>query len=309
MGETEETAASEESPSELATTVLIVSHNCADALRRSLEALKAAEQHDDFEILVVDDGSRDLSGQVDAEFPGVTVLRVPRRFGKTKARNIGARTAKGRFLLLLEPGVEVSPESVSALAGRLASEEGLLAVCPLLVDSSGEPVSRSGPLPGLADLYASWVSGAAWNSCLTAGAGPVAADAAEQAVECPDLRALLVRASFVRGMNFFDSRYGEFGSDLELVTRAFRASRPILLIPAVRAVAPGGMDPEASSGESDLLRLDHAAGLTAYAGKHFGFGAALKLRLRVLVWALVRFRLGLLFQLLSGAKVDGSQPD
>jgi glycosyltransferase involved in cell wall biosynthesis len=304
MNDTDTNARAVEGGPERQTTVLIVAHNCASALRRSLIALGASAPHKDFEVLLVDDGSRQERLDADAEFPEVTVLRLPRRFGKTKARNIGIRTARGRFLLLLDPGVELSPDDVSTLTRRLSAEENLLGVCPLLVDSSGRTASRSGPLPDSNALYASWVRGVNSNGLLPFH--PVLSEPVEQFVECPDPRAVLVHARFVRGMNYFDSRYGEFGSDLDLFTQAFRASRPILLMPAVKAAVSSS--PAEPDGPADLLRSDRAAGLVAYTAKYYGFTASLKLRFRMLGWALGHFRLELFFQLLSGARIDGSQP-
>src|SRR5262245_56256382 len=93
---------------------LIVSHNCAEALRRSVAALEASKGRNQMEILVVDNGSTDDSRRMDSEFPEINMLRLPHFCGLTKARNIGIRTAKAEFLLMLEPGVEVEPGTAMA---------------------------------------------------------------------------------------------------------------------------------------------------------------------------------------------------
>jgi GT2 family glycosyltransferase len=292
----------------LRTSVVIVSRNCLERLRQCLTALEASVARETFEILVVDNGSQDGSGQVDEDFPRVTVLRLPRHFGLTKARNIAVRTAKGEFLLLLQPDVEVRPDTVAALSERLGSNEDTLAVCPLLVDPGGEPVSRAGPLPTLAAVCASWPGRTPWYASCPAlkredlGDSPIR-------VECPDPRAVLIRARFVRGMNYFDERYGEFGSELDWITRAWKASRPVILLPAVQAVCHGGdglWRPRDDAGW-EALEADFAAGLATYARRHYGWAAALKLQIRMALRALTGLRFGLFSKVLSGGKIDGSQ--
>src|ERR1700688_5275469 len=72
-------------------TALIFSYDSAPPLRRGLAALEASHDRASIEILVVDCGSHDESPQLDAEFSNVTILRLPRYFGRTKAFNIGTQ--------------------------------------------------------------------------------------------------------------------------------------------------------------------------------------------------------------------------
>src|SRR5579872_5132320 len=96
-------------------TALVFSYDSAPALRRCLAALEGSNDRALIEILVVDCGSHDESPQLDSEFAGITILRLPRYFGRTRALNIGTRTAAGEFLLLMTPEVEVLPTTVPAL--------------------------------------------------------------------------------------------------------------------------------------------------------------------------------------------------
>lgn len=313
----------DETQPEIKISVLIVSYNCATALRRCLDALERSVDRETIEILVVDNGSRDESGRLDEDFPEVTILRLPRNFGLTKARNIGIRTAKGEFLLLLDPDSELQPETISTLAARLDQETAAVAVCPLLADPRGDPVSQTGPLPTPDDLYLAWCEGEPWQHPLpathTQPPGSLASDSIQ--VECPDPRAILVRRQFVKGMNYFDERYGHFGANLELFHQARRASKKILLLPGVRATTHCGAGLWVPTGDDAraLLAADYGAGLIAYAGKHFGWKARMKLWFKMLfrakmrvLWALLRMRdvgyhFSIFTKLLAGQKIDGSQ--
>ncbi len=295
-----------ESIPQVSTSVLIVSHNCEPALRRCLAAIEASEQRETFEVLTVDCGSMDGGEEIDGDFPAVTVRRLPRHFGRTKARNIGARSAKGEFLFFLEPDVEVMPDTIPRLVEALREEPKAAAACPLLVDPDDRPVSLAGSLPTPDQLYQAWAREAPWAE---ATLEPITGGAETAVVECPDPLAVMVRTATVRAMNYLDERYGEFGSDIDLFTQARRAAKPILLPAGARARCRRGEDiwqPEDASSRT-ALSADYAHGIIAYTDKYYRWTAAIRIRLRIWLKALAGLHLGLLNQVLSGNKIDGSQ--
>ncbi len=282
----------EEQPPAPKVTALIFSYDSAPALRRCLAALEASHVRALIEILVVDCGSHDESPQLDSEFSGITILRLPRYFGRTKALNIGTRTAAGEHLLLLTPQVEVLPTTVPALLARLELDAEAMAVAPLLVDTEAKQAAEFFRLP-------------------TPKTGieltPVAIDKAAESVtvEYATFQALLVRKYFVRGINYLDERYGEFWSDAELCFQIRRASRKTLVLPQVTALyTPGSPYSESAA---TILAADRVHGAAVYFGKHYGFVAALLFRIKCILKALVTLRLPLFAALASGSKIDGSQ--
>jgi GT2 family glycosyltransferase len=294
-------------PPEIVCTVLIVSYNCRESLVQCLKALEASEGRESFEVLVVDCGSADGSGQIDEEFPEVNVLRLPRNFGRTKARNIGTRTAKGRYVLFLEAGVSVKPDCVRALAGVLDDDKSAGVVSPLIVNATRQADPIAGTLPSPSDLYRAWVAGEPWESTVR-GDNAVSVSGVTQ-VGCGDPRAFMTVARFVKGMNYFDERYGEFGSEIELFTQAHRAGRKTLVL----ADAGASIHSErtiwdtAPPGARDTLMADYGNSVASYSGKHYGKMEGLKIRLRMCLRMLLSFRLGLLVGVVSGQKIDGSQ--
>src|ERR1700748_2442410 len=91
-------------------TALIVSYNSLAALRRCVQAVATTPE---VEVLVVDLGSQDGSARIDSEFPSVTVLRLPKHFGATKAMNIATRTSGADYIFYLDPHAVVEPGTVS----------------------------------------------------------------------------------------------------------------------------------------------------------------------------------------------------
>jgi GT2 family glycosyltransferase len=285
---------------------LIVSHNCAEALRRSVAALEASQGRNQIEILVVDNGSRDGSQRMDSEFPDINMLRLPHFCGLTKARNIGIRTAKAEHLLLLEPGVEVEPGTAMALVERLQARSDALAVCPAVVDGSGVTISKMFPLPSAPLVSQHWEN--PWSL------SPVA-DPAEGEVH--DGKAILLRRHTVQGMNYLDEKFGENWGDVELAFQIKRAGKRIVLAPDIKAkqnLAAAGFWHPTDAGERAAFAADAANGAAVYLSKHFGFGASLGLRLKVIFGALLRtitfqdygYNSSLLSRVISGYKIDGS---
>lgn len=275
-------------------TALVFSYDSAPALRRCLAALEGSKDRALIEILVVDCGSHDESPQLDSEFEGITILRLPRYFGRTKALNIATRTAAGEHLFLLSPEVEVLPTTIPALLAVLETEPEAAAVCPLLLDTESEPHAQFFHLPTPSTGLA-----------LNAVEIDKAADAVP--VEYAKFEAFLVRKYFVKGINYLDERYGEFWSDAELCYQIRRAGRKLLALPQVTALyTPNSPYSESSK---NILDADRVHGLAVYFGKHYGFVTALIFRLKSIFTALFTLRLSLFVSLVTDTKIDGSQSE
>src|SRR5580700_8152563 len=282
----------EQAPPTPKVTALVFSYDSAPALRRCLAALEGSNDRALIEILVVDCGSHDESPQLDSEFEGVTILRLPRYFGRTKALNIATRTAAGEHLFLLTPQVEVLPTTIPALLARMESDPDAAALCPLLLATESRSHAQFFLLPTPATGLE-----------LT----PVEIDKAASAVpvEYATFEAFLVRKYFVKGINYLDERYGEFWSDAELCYQIRRASRKTLALPQVTALFTPG-SPYAESART-ILAADRVHGAAVFFGKHYGFASGLVDRIKSIFSALFTFRIPLFVALISGAKIYGSQ--
>jgi GT2 family glycosyltransferase len=280
-----------EEPVAPAVTAILVSYNQAPALRRAIQALERSQGRDRLEILVVDCGSHDESPQLDNEFEGVTMMRLPHHFGATKAMNIGTRTAKAEIVLYLSPNVEVAPDTIVKLVERLDADTDVTAVCPLLVDPDGRQALKIQKIPSRSTLLNPEYE---------------RLDLAQEsvAVQHPGLDALMIRKFFIKGMNFFDERYGNSFADADLAVQIRRAQKKIRVYPAIRATYYNEADPLASD---PLYAADRALGAAAFLGKYHGFFAGLTFRVSAMFKALVSLNFRQFGALISGQKLDGSQ--
>ncbi|MFD4859669.1 bifunctional glycosyltransferase/CDP-glycerol:glycerophosphate glycerophosphotransferase [Streptomyces atratus] len=107
-------------------SVVVPVHRVQGYLRASLESV-LGQGPGEPELLVVDDGSRDGSAEIAAEFaardPRVRVITLAEHRGAGPARNAGAAEARGRFLLFLDGDDLLRPGALEAITGRLAESE------------------------------------------------------------------------------------------------------------------------------------------------------------------------------------------
>jgi GT2 family glycosyltransferase len=264
-------------------SVVVVSRNRAEELRRCLQSIEASAGRERYQLIVVDNGSSDGAAQLDQEFTDVQFIRLPKNFGLTKAWNLGWRAADAEYVLFLHDDTSLDPGAVAALADALDANPDAAAVCPLLVDDAGNPTPQLGTLP----------PGGVW-SAASAGAGPIP-------VEFPRGAAVMARVFFIKAIRQIDARYGQFGCDADLAAEIRRASRKILLVPAAR-VRHKGRD-----AYSTMERADFLLARAVFLGKYQGFGAGLQARIAAVLGPFFGFRWGELRYTVAGQKIDGTQ--
>ena len=94
-------------------SIIIVSYNVKDKLRLNLEAISKSQTSFSWELLVVDNASIDGSADMVAEFfPHFKLIRNEENLGFARANNIAIKKAKGDFILLLNPDMQVFPETL-----------------------------------------------------------------------------------------------------------------------------------------------------------------------------------------------------
>jgi GT2 family glycosyltransferase len=102
-------------------TVVVPVYNGGPKMPRCLDALLASD-FQDYEIVVVDDGSTDESASL-ALARGVSVLQSGTRAGPAAARNLGASRALGSILLFVDADVVVRRDTLTRLAAHFRAQD------------------------------------------------------------------------------------------------------------------------------------------------------------------------------------------
>lgn len=88
-------------------SVIIVNYNVTQLLRSCLLSLQKYIQEVEYEVIVIDNASTDTSwGDLIPEFPNVHFISSEVNGGFSKANNQAIQSAKGEYLLLLNPDTE-----------------------------------------------------------------------------------------------------------------------------------------------------------------------------------------------------------
>lgn len=113
-------------------TIVVPFHNEEDNVTTLYDRLKGvmegvlAESHDTFELVFVDDGSRDrtfrLLEEIAAVDSRVLVIKLRRNFGQTSALAAGFDHAQGEYILAMDGDLQHDPLEIPAFLAKL--EEG-----------------------------------------------------------------------------------------------------------------------------------------------------------------------------------------
>lgn len=83
-------------------SIIILSKNGGKYLRSLLEGLYCQKGIDRAEVILIDSGSVDGTLRIAADFPDIRIVEIPpHEFGHGRTRNLGARLARGEYLVYL----------------------------------------------------------------------------------------------------------------------------------------------------------------------------------------------------------------
>jgi len=106
-------------PSYPKASVVVCSYNGAKTLDRCLESLKNVD-YPDYEVVLVDDGSKDNTQEIAAKHPWIVNIRQENK-GLSYARNVGARASKGDVIVYTDSDCMADPDWLYYLVGTLLS--------------------------------------------------------------------------------------------------------------------------------------------------------------------------------------------
>ena len=94
-------------------SVVVCAYNAADTLPDCLSSLQKLT-YPDFEVIVVNDGSRDTTSDIAHSYPHVRVIDIPNG-GLSAARNVGLAEGRGEIIAYTDADTRVDPEWLSHL--------------------------------------------------------------------------------------------------------------------------------------------------------------------------------------------------
>jgi GT2 family glycosyltransferase len=96
-------------------SIIIVSYNSAGQIGACLRALQDLHSEAEYEIIVVDNASRDMSSAIVGSFPAVRLMAEGENWGFGGGVNRGVARARGRIIALLNPDATPAPDWLQQL--------------------------------------------------------------------------------------------------------------------------------------------------------------------------------------------------
>jgi glycosyltransferase involved in cell wall biosynthesis len=127
-------------------SVVIPVYNARDVIRETLESL-FAQTYPHFDVIVVDDGSTDGSGEVVQGYGDRVRYMVQRNAGVACARNRGIAAARGKYIALLDHDDLWGREKLAKQVPVLDSQPsvGMVVTDVAHIDRAGRPMNQAGP--------------------------------------------------------------------------------------------------------------------------------------------------------------------
>lgn len=224
-------------------SVLIVTWNCRQLIGPCLDHLFASRLTEPFEVIVVDNQSRDgTAAAIRARGEAITVIEPGENLGFGRGNNLAASHARGDYLLLLNPDAYLTdPDALPRLldALRAGQLQDLGAVGPRLNNPDGShQIGDGGFAPTLGNIvrHVTLVS-----RIVPVAHGfyvnhPAAMRRERIAVNWLAATCLLVTRTAYDAVSGFDPRFFMYGEDVDLGIRLTKAGYRLALLPGISVV-------------------------------------------------------------------------
>jgi hypothetical protein len=205
-------------------SVIVLNYNGKGFLDGCLSSL-ASQTYSDFEVIVVDNGSRDGSPEyIEENYPWVRLAKNDENLGFAGGTNVGIRAAKGEFVITLNNDSRADSRFIEELIKPMADPEVGVCAAKMLfpdgrINSAGICISRSG---------------AAWDRGMFEPDRGQYEFVEEVFGACAG--AALYRREMLDEIGLFDEDFFLYLEDVDLAFRARLAGWKCLYVPGARVI-------------------------------------------------------------------------
>src|SRR5437868_2820665 len=221
-------------------SIVTVTYNCRAFMARYLAAIPAAIGQRIYEVIVADNAPTDgVVEMLRSEHPGVRIVEMGSNTGFARANNRAIASARGRFILLLNPDTRPSATSIDELATFLERTPGAGVAAPRLLneDLTDQGTARSFPTAAAAifgrrSMLSKLYPGNKWSRQYLAGRSN---DGQEPfAVDWVSGAALMVRREVIERVGGLDEGFFMHWEDADWCRRMKDAGYGIYCVPAAK---------------------------------------------------------------------------
>lgn len=226
-------------------SICIVNYQARDYLRNCLHSIIANPPQDEYEVIVVDNGSTDGTAEMlGREFPRVSLIQNNTNLGFTAPMNQALRRAQGQFLLLLNPDTLIHPHAFDRMIAFML-EHPQVGICgPKVLNTDGSlqaPCRRGESRPWAVISYFLRLNRIFPHSKLFGGYlmnymdEDVTHEVAGVAGSC-----MLIRRQVIDQVGYLDERFFAYQEDADYCFQARRAGWQVFYVPEAQVTHFGG---------------------------------------------------------------------
>jgi hypothetical protein len=271
-------------------SIIIVNWNSTDYLLQCLESVYAHTHETAFEVIVVDNASPDGDvGRVRERYPDVVVIESAVNLGFAGANNLGFRSARGEYVVFLNPDTLLIDPAFDLMLRQLRSLPSLGAAgCTLLNEDQSIQTACIQTFPTILNqLLDVDVIRNRFPACPLWNIAPLFAGGTEPSrVEVISGACVLFKREVFAQVGLFSEEYFMYAEDLDLCYKAVQAGFTNYYIPQGRIIHYGGK----SSVRRRAVVMKWRS-ILLYIGKHRGYAYQLAFRAVMAASALSRVAL------------------
>lgn len=225
-------------------SIIIVCFNSREVLLPCLESIWKALPSFPFEVILVDNGSKDNSVQeVHRRFPEVIIIQSGSNEGYAGGNNIGFAKARGQYVLFLNPDTIIHQGAFDKLVGRADSDPNIGIVGPAIQHADGARHRSCFRAPRIREALAKaiWLYRIPGYTKAYGYPGEYREDQYKDEMEVDDVTGccLLARKAILDEVGVFDEEYFVYFEDTDLCERVRKHGYRIFYDPSASIVHLG----------------------------------------------------------------------
>lgn len=275
-------------------SIIIVNWNSIEFTRQCIASIQANVSNLAYEIVVVDNASRDDSCRtIKKSFPYVKLICSERNVGFARANNLGLDHACGRHILFLNPDTIVRDDAISQLVAVLDGDQKIGVVgCTLLNGDLTVQTTCIQPFPTISNQLfgVDWLK-RRWPTLPLFGIRELYRESGDQVVPVQVISGacLMARRESLEKVNGFSTDYFMYAEEADLCYKIRKAGWTVAYLRKAEIIHLGGQSTnKREDGFADLVMRES---LYKFCQKFYGTPYALLYRAVLLLSGLGRLLL------------------
>ena len=239
-------------------------HNCIKSLQSEIKKNEISAS-----IIIIDNDSKDSTLNKIKDLPGINIIKNPKNYGFAKAVNIGIKSKRSNYVLLLNPDTTIDKNAISNLL-KCAKQNNAGIASGLIYDFSKKKQQSFAKKPTISTLlfiYTNLRKIVPFDYIYKSHYYVYEKINSTKKVDVVSGGFMLIERKVFNKIGYFDERFFMYLEDVDFCVRALKKGIKTIICPKARIKHYGG----GSSPNKD--RVLHSAWIDSrryYAQKHFG---------------------------------------